>query len=206
MLQALLTDLIQRSITLNKYSQRKNLTSLLTKTDVRKGDKTLDFGCGTGLFATTFRKHGLHYSGYDIDKESITFAQNKYKDCYFTTSKKEISEKAPFDLILANCCFHHIDDDLLTQELKYIKGSLKNNGIFIMIDILAEENDSSAIHRWFTSLEKGKHVRSENGYRSILEQTFEIIDESFIRQSLFSLKGNFCPIYTDLITLTCVIS
>lgn len=110
---AALNDLIQRIISLDKWEQRKNLTQRVQSLNLPRGSKVLDFGCGTGLFARVFMKMGLNYYGYDIDNRLISYARRLYRNCQFTASKEQLRKEAPFDLILANCCFHHIDSATL---------------------------------------------------------------------------------------------
>jgi len=195
--------MIQRFNTANKSHQRKYLSGLLSKSNLAKGSRVLDFGCGTGLFAKTFRKHDLDYYGYDIDKIYIRYAKKLYRDCIFTTSMKELQTQSPFDLIVANCCFHHIRDAELLEELDKIKNLLDHNGKFIVIDILAVKDDPSYTHRLFTKLERGKHVRFEYQYKNIIEQRFSINRCSAYRTFLFSLGWNWFPLYTDLVVLEC---
>lgn len=201
---AYFNDLIQRFITANKFQQRKYLSGLLLNLNLSKSSKVLDFGCGTGLFVKTFIRHGFDYCGYDIDCESIEYAKKLFKSCRFVTSKEELQTKAPFDLIVANCCFHHIADTELLKELDDIKKLLDGSGKFILIDILAAKNDPSPIHRLFARLERGGYVRFEKEYKSMVEQNFKIISSAVYRTSLFSLKWHWFPIYTDLLVLQCV--
>lgn len=203
MIWALFNDIAQRIITLDKWEQRKHLSKWLKKFQLEPGSKALDFGCGTGLFARVFEKERLKYWGYDIDDRLITFASRFYPKCKFTTSENVLKEEAPFDLIVANCCFHHIDEVLLPVELKRIKSLLADQGSFLVIDLLLVENDPSFLHRSFMKLEKGKHVRTVDGYQKRLEKYFVIVETDVVRSHLFSFNHRLNPLYNDLAFIDC---
>jgi len=203
MWRAFSNDMIQRFNTANKSHQRQYLSGLLSKLNLTKGSKVLDFGCGTGLFVKTFGSHRLDYYGYDIDSVSIEYAKKLNKGCNFITSKEQLQINAPFDLIVANCCFHHIENVQLLEELNNIKNLLSEKGKFILIDKLALKNDPSYMNRLFTKLEKGRYVRFENEYKDIIRRRFKILDSSIYRTSLFSLRWRWVPIYSDLLVLQC---
>ena len=203
MIWALFNDVMQRVITLDKWEQRKNLSRRLKKIEPALGSKVLDFGCGTGLFVRVFENERLKYWGYDIDDRLITYASRLYPNCGFTTSEVVLKKEAPFDLIIANCCFHHIDDTLLSKELKRIESLLADQGIFLMIDILLIENDPSFLHRSFMKLEQGKHLRTVEGYQEHVEKHFPVIHSEVQRSHIFSLNHRFNPLYNDLAIFEC---
>lgn len=201
MIWAALNDLMQRIITLDKLEQRSNLGKRVQSLSLQRGSKVLDFGCGTGLFARVFMKMGLNYYGYDIDNRLISYARCLYKKDQFTASKNEVRKEAPFDLIVANCCFHHIDNIALHKELEEIKEILNTNGTFIVVDILFSNNDTHFLRKLFRKLELGTHVRLIDDYRRIVEQDFSIIKTDIVRSHLFSIKNNL--IYNDLAVFEC---
>lgn len=104
MFHALFNDCIQRVLTLNKIEQRRNLLRKLRQLSLKPDSRCLDFGCGTGLFASVFTKEGLHYCGYDIDERLIRYANNLYQNnkCFLTASIDELKNQPPFNMIMAN--------------------------------------------------------------------------------------------------------
>ncbi len=203
MIWALFNDIAQRIITLDKWQQRNNLSKRLKRIQLAPGSKALDFGCGTGLFARVFEKEGFKYWGYDVDDRLTTFASRFYPGCSFTTSDDMLKNQAPFDLIIANCCFHHIDDTLLSSELKRIKSLLADHGTFFVIDLLLVQNDTSCLHRAFMKLEQGKHVRTVEDYHKHVEKYFVIIQTQVERSHILSFNNRLNPLYNDLAVLEC---
>lgn len=203
MIWALFNDIAQRIITLDKWEQRSNLSIRLKKIQLPPGSKALDFGCGTGLFARVFKKEGLRYWGYDVDNRLITFASRLYPDYSFTTSRDVLEDEGPFDLVLANCCFHHIDDTLLSIELRRIKSLLADQGTFFLIDLILVENDASFLHRTFMKLEQGEHVRTVGDYHKHVERHFSVIRTQVERSHIFSFNNRLNPLYNDLAVIEC---
>ncbi len=198
---ALFNDVMQRLITLNKLEQRRQLLARLRSLGVRPGGSALDFGCGTGLFAPTFRRAGLRYTGYDIDPRLVAYARRLYREARFVSSDAELRAAAPFDLIVANCCFHHIADDTLSDELARMRRLLAEGGAFVMIDIILQEPDHSFLHRQFMKLERGLYVRRPDQYRAIVERHFRVRRVDQDRGHVLSLPQN--SLYNDFVILEC---
>ena len=76
-----------------------DLTFLKVKKFIKNNDNHLDYACGPGTFIGNYLE--CNSIGYDIAINQIEYANSKYSDKnkYFTTSKKEILLKEPFDVI-----------------------------------------------------------------------------------------------------------
>jgi 2-polyprenyl-3-methyl-5-hydroxy-6-metoxy-1,4-benzoquinol methylase len=200
-LWALINDIIQRVLTLNKYEQRVFLYKKIKELKIPSKSKVLDFGCGTGLFAPVFKKYNFKYYGYDIDECLCDYSKGIYVDFEFTASKEKLAKNGPFDLILANCCFHHISDEAISAELDFIKSLLSNNGIFLMIDLLSTKSRVNLLRRMYLKLERGVYLRTAEENKMILRKHFNISKIDFGRAHLFSITNNI--LYNDLIVLEC---
>jgi SAM-dependent methyltransferase len=201
MISALIDDVAQRVISGNKLEQQQYLISRLREMKLPQGAKVLDFGCGTALFANTIMDAGFDYTGYDIDPAVIGYAKRLYRGGTFTADANELSELGPFDLVLANCCFHHIEDGLIEKELDRFRQILKPGGRFLLIDLLLRDDDPHLLRRAFRKLERGAYVRKSEGYERLVTTRFKISDRRVVRTHVFSLKGN--PLYQDLVVLLC---
>src|SRR5262249_45363449 len=144
MIWAWVNDVAQRILTLNKREQRAAVRMLLGQAGWATGARVLDFGCGTGLFATTLAKNGSSYVGYDIDKRLVEYASRLYAPLLFTNEQEVVDSRGPYDCVLANCCFHHIADPDAVRALEFIRSNLGPRGRFVMIDVLAPDDNVSA--------------------------------------------------------------
>lgn len=193
----------QRILTANKYEQRIALSGFLAKLNLPpKGRGVLDFGCGTALFAGMFKKLGMQYAGYDIDPRLIGFARRLYPWARFSSGKEDVRQWAPFDLVLMNCCTHHIPDEVLAQELDEMGNWLAPQGICLLVDILkVESSRESRLHKWFMALEQGRHIRTRAEYLARMSEGFTITAVTSWRSSTFSFTHRLNPFYNDLIVI-----
>ncbi len=187
---ALLNDIIQRIVTLNKHEQKVYLHARLQRLNLPRGSKALDFGCGTGLFVDVFKKNGFSYYGYDIDRRLCDYGNRIYKDAMFTASRELLREKGPFDLIVANCCFHHIDDASLPAELAGIRDLLSVRGVLLVIDLLTPDTARRGLNKMYGKIEQGEHLRSRQQYQAMLGPFFTIEHAEERRTYPFSLPNN----------------
>lgn len=201
MIWALVNDLGQRVVSGNKWEQRRSLRRRLEALGLPPGSKVLDFGCGTGLFATTFVAAGLRYHGYDIDGRVVSYARRMHSGQVFVSTRDEVARHGPFDLVVANCCFHHIPDDVLAEELEWVKSILADRGTFLLIDLVAAPEDRSVLRRAFRRLERGLFLRRVEEYVAIVARHLAVRRVGADRTHVFSLPGN--PLYNDLVVVEC---
>jgi cyclopropane fatty-acyl-phospholipid synthase-like methyltransferase len=200
MIWALINDLGQRVVSLNKWEQRRSLHRRLKTLALPPGSKALDFGCGTGLFAGTFTQSGLTYHGYDIDGRMVSYARRMHSGQVFVSTRDEVVRHGPFDLVVANCCFHHIPDDVLAEELEWVKSILADRGTFLLIDLVADPQDRSVLRRAFRRLERGLFLRRVEEYVAIVARHLVVRRVGADRTHMFSMPG---PVYNDLIVVEC---
>lgn len=199
MFRAAINDLAQRVLTLNKFEQRLQLRRFIAGLDLPEPCRVLDFGCGTALFAPLFLRSGQNYVGYDIDPALLAYARRLYPPAGFTSSKDELRAARKFDLILINCCTHHIPDPILDNELDNLKTLLGPGGVCLLVDILkVDPAEDTLPHRCFMKLEKGEFVRFAGEYEAFMARHFKIIRQSRWRSHFFSLPLKLNPLYNDL--------
>ena len=202
MLWTFFNDISQRVITRNKHEQIQILSRLFQKIGCKPGEKILDFGCGTGIFVKLLGNKGLglSYVGYDVDENLTKYGQWVYPSSLFASHKEDVVKYGPYEYILSNCCFHHISDEQLTQELEFISSNLKREGKFVVVDILAQSQESFA-HKLFMMLEQGEYIRSYDDYVALLQAKYDVIHMETIRSHFVSIRNPF--IYNDLGIFVC---
>lgn len=203
MLRAFANDVFQRLVTFDKLVQRQNIANEIATLELSPNAKVLDFGCGTALFARVFQRRGMRYFGYDISQGLLDYAGKIYPDAEFFSNKDEVAGAGAYDLIVSNCCFHHIDEPSLRSELQRIHGWLKPDGYFLIMDIFEEGPHKSALRRLFLLMEQGAYFRRPEDYRQAVSQVFDVLSVRFEALPLlpWNISGN--PIASNLIVMLC---
>ena len=122
----------------------------------------------------------------------------------FTHEKEQVVSLGPYDCVLANCCFHHIPDaQAAAPQLAFIRSNLGPNGCFVMLDILASDDDVAAppLHHLFGLIEQGDSMRRHRENIQLLESQFEVVRADVVRTHLFSLDPS--PLYNNLGIYVC---
>lgn len=99
------------------------------------GKSVFEIGCGTGIDAHEFAKHGARYTGIDISKESIELAQTRFKKFglhgnYFELhdASKDLTKFGKQDLIYSYGVIHHWPD--MDQILRNVKSIMHEDSQF----------------------------------------------------------------------------
>ena len=200
LLPALVSDVAQRLLTRNKIAQRRTLSEWVRGLNLRTTARLLDFGCGTGLFARTLRRAGPEYCGYDPDAGAVRYARRVHPELTFVSRLEDAAASAPYDVVVANCCFHHIsDDDLRRETLPAIARMLAADSVVLLIDVLPLEQDASLLRRTFNRLEVGTNKRTGAEIERLLAGRFVVRSRRIQRDFLFAVAVQANPIYNDLI-------
>jgi len=96
---------------------------------LKPGTRTLEIGCGTGLFTELFSQSGATILAVDISEDLLKFARqrNLPKTTSFVCSSfEELSLDEPFDSIIGSSVLHHLD---IQAALNHILRLLKPGGI-----------------------------------------------------------------------------
>jgi ubiquinone/menaquinone biosynthesis C-methylase UbiE len=122
----------------------KDVEYLLEALESFRGKKIriLEFGCGSGRFASYLLQHyqgDFDYIGVDFSQKLIDLAQKELPDFTFICS--DIStfvlqqEQESFDIIVGTSSFQHIPNKKERLFLmKYFYGLLKYEGLFMMLN------------------------------------------------------------------------
>lgn len=206
MLKAFLNDMFQRVVTFDKINQRKNLLSQVQHIGIARKSRVLDFGCGTALFARTFIRLGAEYVGYDIDKDIVKYAAKLYPAATFTADINMMKNLGKYDLIIANCCFHHMDNATVQTELKRIKICLKPGGTLLILDIFKEDLPQGSLRRLFLLLERGVYLRKDGDYHKMVSSEFMVVEKEIMPLTLFPWKCFVNPIASNILMYQCIIN
>jgi SAM-dependent methyltransferase len=89
----------------------------------------------------------------------------------------------PFDLIIMNGLLHHLDNRSVIALFKRVKRLLKPSGRIVTLDGCYVEGQSLVVRKML-DLDRGKYVRDEKTYVSLVSEVFDSA-VSHIRHDLF---------------------
>jgi trans-aconitate methyltransferase len=123
--------------------------------NVKKGQKILDLGCGTGVLTNELAKNGATVIGTDLSKDMIDKAKLNYPNLTFQVEDAtNLSFRNDFDTVFSNAVFHWIPNQ--KKLLHSVYRSLKDNG-----SLICEFGAKNNISKIQTSFEK---VLRQKGY------------------------------------------
>lgn len=110
---------------------------------VKKDDKVLDIGCGTGILSIMIAQNGAKVKGIDTNPDMLDIAQtrisNQNLDSTITLEEKGVAEldsetDESYDLITSTLCFSELEHYEIEYSLTHIYRILRPGGTFILVD------------------------------------------------------------------------
>lgn len=114
-----------------EYAIYTNKVLEFQRKHIAKGAQLLDLGCGPGQNITTIleRDGSIHATGIDLSEEFVRIASlNNPSARFFRADICSLTPKHQYDAILASFCIVHLDHRETAQLIKFITGSLSDNG------------------------------------------------------------------------------
>jgi len=152
------------------------------------GARILDVGCGTGSVLNYIDKNTtVDYIGCDINQNYICQARKKFggKGTFYCCDVNNLpTEESDFDILLAIAIFHHLTDETSAKLIDSIKRKLKPGGVFFLAEPVWTEH-SSRLEKYLMKNDRGKNIKTENGYRTMLSDFFSSIKSTIVCDSHF---------------------
>lgn len=197
-------DLSHRLVTCNMIELRSMVRRYVRQLHLPRDSRVLDFGCGTGLYAGLLIREGLGYHAFDIDERFVAYAQMLHPNGRFYSSWTDITAVAPFRLVIANCCFHHIEEAEAATALERIKSVLAPDGVLLFIDhVPPSQPKVSRARRLYRLLERGGHIRTADEYERLIGPHLTVQSRAIERSYVWSLAVAANPLFNELVVLRC---
>jgi len=147
-------------------------------------ERVLDIGCGTGEFSVFFNLE--MYTGIDIEKKYIDYANKNYKGAFLVVDGTKLPfTNGAFQKIFISGVLHHLDDEICGRVLDEARRVLAQNGtLLVMEDVNRPKNHF--ITRLLHRLDNGDFIRNKEGYERILHSRFLI-------EKTFDMQSGLCP-------------
>ncbi len=121
--------------------------TILTLSDISKGDSVLEVACGTGEQAVLYAKNGAIVTGLDISQEMLNIAEKKRRDDLSNLSLNFMQgdasnlpfESDKFDIISITLALHEMDPDIRSKVIKEMLRVTKKQGKIIIADYAVPE-------------------------------------------------------------------
>lgn len=156
------------------------------------GVNILDIGCGTAEILGYLPR--AHYWGYDINQHYIDYARRKWGNtgkffCKDLTGE-DLQKLPRFDIVLAMGVLHHLNDETVRALLDIVHMAMKPAGRFVTIDVCFKTGQNPWA-RLFISMDRGKNVRSCEGYSRLISQKFPH-HQAYLRHKSTGLPLTYC--------------
>lgn len=132
--------------------------------------RVLDIGCGPAAFFDRYRGvEGLEYVGIEPSRAYVHDAQQRFPSIdLHAGTVPQVRDRivGDFDLVVLEGVLHHVDDETAIEALAFAGERLARGGRIVALDpvLLPRQNP---VARALAVLDRGKHVRTLDGYRNL---------------------------------------
>jgi SAM-dependent methyltransferase len=159
---------------------------------LKANNHIIDLGCGPG-FIVECLPNGIKYDGFDIDGRYIKYAQEHFgtKGSFHHRWFDEqcAVEFGLADVVMMNGLLHHLDDEDALALLCVVRRALKPAGLLFTLDGCFRDGQSR-IARWLLRMDRGRFVRTEDGYSRLLGSAFTSV-RTHLREDLSLVPYSF---------------
>jgi len=141
------------------------------------GDRVLDIGCGPAQLRA-YLPEDVEYIGWEPNAAYVEKARTIYGDRgTFNVGlfgPAEAQSLDPVDIAIVSAVLHHMDDAQVTELFQLLRQVLKPGGRVITLDNVFVERQNP-IARFLISLDRGRNVRSPDGYKALAKGEFSTV-------------------------------
>jgi SAM-dependent methyltransferase len=165
----------------------------------RPGDRVLEVGCGPGYLLEFLPD--THYVGIDVSCTYIEHATRAFGDhgkfLVADATNLEADEHEPFDLVTAIGLLHHLSDEGVVQLLRALHARMSGPESRLVTVDGCYVRGQSRIASFLLSKDRGRHVRSPEGYAQLAKLVFSKLHVS-VRHDLLRIPFSLCILELSL--------
>jgi 2-polyprenyl-3-methyl-5-hydroxy-6-metoxy-1,4-benzoquinol methylase len=170
-------------------SFRNNFVKNIIK---NKNNYILDIGCGTADILESIPNN--HYYGFDISKNYINYAKNKFLNNNYHFFNEKFNQNAiknlpKFDFVILFGILHHLSNIEINNLFVNIKKVLKKSCVILIVDPVLIEKQNF-ISKLLIKLDRGKNIKNFKEYNITLKKhfrkvTYKITHQKFVPYTWF---------------------
>jgi len=124
---------------------------------IKKGQKVLDIGCGTGALTLMAARKGAKVKGIDVNPQMLEIAQKRAREanltqntelCEMGVAELKREEVESYDIVLSGLCFSELTEGELIYSLKKINRILKPGGLLLVADEVRPKSILNRVLNW----------------------------------------------------------
>ena len=148
------------------------------------GDRVLDVGCGPGELLRYLPQ--VEFLGFEPNTAYVERAQREFgsRGQFFAKELEasDVDAIGPIDIAVVSAVLHHLDDQQARHLMELLRRAVRPGGRVVTLDNVFVPNQN-LIARALISMDRGRNVRTPEGYRALAEGLFDSIDHEIVHIS-----------------------
>ncbi len=149
----------------------------------RAGDRVLDIGCGPAKLLAHLPN--VDYVGWEPNASYVAQARATFghRGTFHTGifSRRDATALPKVDIAVLSAVLHHLDDDQALDLFASLSSVLKPDGRVVTLDNVYVDGQNP-IAKMIISLDRGRNVRTVEGYRSLAASRFRSVEGTVVHK------------------------